>query len=511
MGDAMQEIEKDTIELFRETDSPFGDCLDYRGKQVLKNLLRQDPDNALKLQKAHEILKNDVKYASSMYQAATCLKKGKIEVFVSYDMEADTEAAKLIAKTFRELSDEKVTVTLADEFTLQSVGQDFMLVTEEAIKRAQWFITLLSQIDDPTKWCMMETGMFIANMTSNKINRLICIYHPTLSPPLEINKYHAVRADITDLVRLFDGLFRRFHPLPGWDPINPDLSDDTLLSAATNIAKAFRSPRKPIYYNYHLTLEVNKPEKLKSWRDLNYCAIETDSKTADLFGKIEPPETWGDLIFNVVKNNNTNKWLEELFGVMCKACKGDKFGIISGTFECSHGGRVMRPVLYKMERDDIKVEYKFHFFFLDEICSAPTHNISPKTLVLLTAIRMNNRFRWEIIERFKDAEWTKFEIDSCVKAFSRIEREVQSFGKWDIDLLASNYSVEIQNEIKLIGNRWQKLQSFSDGELDIAFKQHDVPKIKKIFEEFVNLNNLFFKLTFPIFEDVTIRERKVTQ
>ena len=95
---------------------------------------------------------------------------------------------------------------------------------------------------------------------------------------------------------------------------------------------------------------------------------------------------------------------------------------------------------------------------------------------------MNNRIRWEIIERFKDAEWTKLEIDSCVKAFSRIEREVKSFGKWDIDLLASNYSEEIQYEIKLIGNRWQELQSFSDGELDIAFKQHDVPKIKKIFE-----------------------------
>ena len=371
-----------------------------------------------------------------------------------------------------------------------------MLVTEEAINRAQWFITLLSQIEDPTKWCMMETGMFIANMTSNKINRLICIYHPTLSPPIEINKYHAVRADVKDLVRLFDGLFRSFPPLPGWDPINPNLSDDTLLSAATNIAEAFRSPRKPIFYNYHLTLEVNEPAKLTSWHDLKSCAIETDSKTADLFGKIEPPATWGDLIFNVVENNNTNKWLEELFEVICKASRGDKFGIISGTFECSHGGRVMRPVLYKMERDDIKVEYKFHIFFLDEICSHLRTIFSPKTLVLLTAIRMNNRIRWEIIERFKNADWTKLEIDSCVKAFSRIEREVKSFGKWDIDLLASNYSDEIQYEIKLIANRWQELQSFSDGELDIAFKQHDLIKIKKIFEEFVDLSNRFFKLTF---------------
>ena len=239
-----------------------------------------------------------------------------------------------------------------------------MLVTDEAIKRAQWFITLLSQIDDPTKWCMMETGMFIANMTSNKINRLICIYHPTLSPPIEINKYHAVRADVTDLVRLFDGLFRRFPPLPGWDTINPDLSDDTLLSAATNIAKAFRSPRKPIFYNYHLTLEVKEPEKLKSWRDLNYCEIETDSKTADLFGKIEPPATWGDLIFNVVKNNNTNKWLEELFEVIRKASKGDKFGIISGTFECSHGGRVMRPESTKWNGMTLRLNTNFICFFL---------------------------------------------------------------------------------------------------------------------------------------------------
>lgn len=61
------------------------------------------------------------------------------------------------------------------------------------------------------------------------------------------------------------------------------------------------------------------------------------------------------------------------------------------------------------------------------------------TLALLTAVRMNNRVRWEIIEWFKSAQWDADTIDKCAKVFSRIEREVDSFGQLDLDVLCPNF------------------------------------------------------------------------
>jgi len=214
---------------------------------------------------------------------------------------------------------------------------------------------------------MYETGMFRACMTSEKMNKLVCIHHESASLPHAIDEYQSVVASHTRLFDFLDGLFRNEDPLPGRDPLNPELSDKTLKSAADRIAAAFRPPIRPVPFNYHVALEVRELEKLVTWEGLRDCRIETDLRTADLFGKVEPPSTWGELISNIMCTNNTNKWLVELHAVLIKAGQRNMFRPISGTFECRHGGRVMRPVLHSMEHDGIGGDYKFHFSSFSKI------------------------------------------------------------------------------------------------------------------------------------------------
>lgn len=93
---------------------------------------------------------------------------------------------------------------------------------------------------------------------------------------------------------------------------------------------------------------------------------------------------------------------------------------------------------------------------------------------------MNYRIRWEIIQRFSGIKWTRSEVDACRGAFGRIEREVQPFGKWDVDLLASNYSEEVQIDVRAIVRRWQQVKKPGSGELDMALDQCDGDKKPRV-------------------------------
>ena len=496
-------MKRNLIEFTRSTDAPDADFSRLRGEEVLDKLMRRYPDDAHKLLRAHERLKGDLNYATAMHRAAQSLHEGRIRAFISYRSATDADAARAIADVFRTLSAGKVTVSLADEFTAQISGQDYKSEIESSIKGAQWFIFLVSEAREPSAWCMYETGMFRASVTSKRMERLICIHHPTAALPDAIDEFQAVTATVPQLERFLGGLFRNIDPLPGWDALNAQLSNESIQYAATQIVSAFHPSRKPVSFNYRVILEVRGPTSLGTWVDLSSCAIETDRLTADLFGKVEPPSTWGELVCNVQGGSSTDKWLEELVAVIKKASGGNKFRPISSTFECSHGGRVMRPVLHAMEHDGAGDQYKFHLFFLEDISSAPVCDIPPRTLALLTAVRMHNRVRWEVLQRFSDVEWTRPNIEACAKAFSRIEREVRAFGRLDAELLCENFGEDVQRDVRAMIQRWQALRDPKAGELTSALAGYEVTGIATGLHECRDLNRRFFQLTFPVLEEVT--------
>jgi len=506
MKNRAQQSQDSVVEFTRNTDAVDADFSHVRGEEVFGKLLRRYPADAESLRRASQRLKGDPNYGPAMHRVAQSLHENRIRAFISYREGVDADAARAVADVFRELSAGRVTVTLADEYTERIPGRDFKLETESAIKTAHWFIYLVSESRDPSAWCMYETGMFRASTTSPRVERLICIYHPAANPPSVVDELHAVKANVMQLERFLDGLFRKADPLPGWEPLNAQLKDESIAFAATRIANAFRPPRKPVAYNYPLTLDVQDPERLNAASDLATCAIETDQVTADLFGKAVVPRTWGALISNVLESSASEKWLEELVWVIRRASAGDAFRPISGTFESSHAGRVMRPVVHSMEHDGVGNQYRFHLFFLEEISSAPVHNIPPKVLALLTAVRMNTRIRWEVVQRFMNAQLSRAEIEACAKAFGRIEREGAAFGRWDIELLCSNYGKAVQKEIRDLVHRWRELRDPQLGSLGAGLKLCEVERVRQGLRECHELNRRFFELTFPIFFEVTRAE-----
>jgi hypothetical protein len=179
------------IEFTRDSDMPDADFSHLRGGDVLHKLLRRYPNDAACLNRAHEQLADDPNYAAAMHRVAYSLHEGRIRAFISYRVGADTEAARTVADVFRALSARKVAVTYADEFTARISGQDYKSEIEAATKAAHWFVILVSESREPSGWCMYETGMFRASVTSRKMERLICLHHPNAVLPAAIDGFQS--------------------------------------------------------------------------------------------------------------------------------------------------------------------------------------------------------------------------------------------------------------------------------------------------------------------------------
>ena len=499
-------MKRNIIEFTRASDTPDADFSHLRGEAVLHKLLRRYPGDAASLERAHELLRDDPNYAPAMHRVAYSLHEGRIRAFISYRVGVDAEAARTVAEVFRALSGQKVAVTFADEFTARISGQDYKSEIEAATKASHWFLILVSESSEPSGWCMYETGMFRASATSRKMERLICLHHPNAALPAAIDGFQSVPGDVAHLLRFLDGLFRQPDPLPGWGALNPALDDATILEAATRIAHALRPPRKPVAFNFGATLELREPGRLAAAADLDGCPVQTDRLTANLFGKVEPPTTWGQLIANLRPADGRGDWRDELVAVLRKASAGNIFRPMTGTFESVQGGRMLRPVLHAMEHDGVGDEFRFQLIFLEEFSSTPAQGLAPRLRALLGAVRMHNRVRWEVLERFAGASWSAHEIEACAKAFSRIEREWQAQGGLDAAALCSHYAGAAADEISAVFEDWQDLRDSATGQLALALRGHDADAVRRGMVRCRELNRRFFELTFPVLEEITRRQ-----
>ena len=496
-------MHRSIIEFTRASDTPDADFSHVRGEAVLHKLLRRYPGDAASLERAHALLRDDPNYAPAMHRVAYSLHEGCIRAFVSYRVGVDAEAARTVSEVLRALSGQKVEVTFADDFTARISGQDYKSEIEAATKSAHWFLILVSEASEPSAWCMYETGMFRASMTSRRMERLICLHHPNAALPAAIDGFQAVAGDVAQLQRFLDGLFRQPDPLPGWEPLNPALDDAAILEAATRIARALRPPRRPVEFHPALTLVVPDPARLTGPADLDACEVQTDRLTAALFGKVEPPRRWGPLVSNLAGGGDAGRWLEELVAVLRKAGAGNVVRPLTGSFESAQGGRMMRPVLHAMEHDGLGGEFRFRLLFLEDYSTPAALSLGPRLRGLLGAVRMHNRVRWEVLERFADASWSPAEIEACARAFSRIDREWRAQGGHDAATLRCHYAGTAAAEIESLFEDWLDLLDPATGSLALALQAQDAAALPGGMARCRELNRRFFDLTFPVLEQVT--------
>lgn len=487
-------MKRNVIEFTRASDTPDANFSHLRGEAVLDKLLRRYPAHDDALRRAHVLLFGEPHYAPAMHRVAISLNEGLIRMFISYRAGPDVAAARAVADEFRRLSAGKVEVTFADDFTTRISGQDYKSEIEVATKAAHWFVILISDSRELSGWCMYETGLFRASTTSRRMERLICLRHPGATPPSAIDGYHSVASEAAQLQRLLGGLFREPNPMPGWDALNPNLDDATIELAARRIAQALRPPRQPVHFNPMVTLVVNQPQSLAAPDQLDACVVETDRMTARLFGKAEPPTRWGALVSGLT---GPGQWQQELVVVLRKAASGDIFRQLSSNFESPQGGQVLRPMLQSMEHDGQGGEHRFHLCFLEDLGRSSDAGLAVPMHALLTAVRLHNRVRWEVVERFADAAWDSEDCTAAAKAMSRIDREARGNGGIHAKALGVLFSSAAAAELEDVLEDWDELCEPNQGRLPVALRNADAPAVSSAMARCRELNREALQRLLP--------------
>jgi hypothetical protein len=459
-----------------------------------------------KIKRAAEMLVGTLDARSALSMAANAIVKNNINVFVSYKKQ-DEDAARTVVDNLRTYSAGKLTIEYMADFPETIAGEEYSPEIEKSIKNAHWFILLLPDPSVDWDWCLFETGMFKGRMLE-KVHKLFCLHHPDQEKlPSQIQEFQAVPAEKDTISAFLKKVFINSDPIPGMDPINPfiekkipDIADNIIFAIKPRSQRLERRElNKYVVLNARKLRNFDTDKELDEWEEeLNGAQIiETDRDTLSIFGMIEKPATWGELVKSVVSDKDADKrWVREICASIKKVIKKQSYGPIQATFKGKNAGKLWRPSLNAFDRNNMQQMEAFQIIFLEEVAAGSTSHIPEDALALITVLRLTYRFRWEILKRYTP-HLTVEEIPELKVSLDRIETEARSRGLLDKEKILSLFSSdpEDRNRIERMFYVWERMRNDErKGELDLAIKDNDVDKIKSILIEVSKINLEFLEL-----------------
>ena len=442
--------------------------------------------------------------------AARAIAEERINLFISYK-KREEEVAKHIEQHLSTFGGERIRVNYAAHFT---PGFQWTAQIRAQVRDAHWFILLLPDPSLDWDWVLFETGMFRAQMVPG--NRLVCLHHRDTDPPRQIAVFQAVKAECPEILRLLNDLFIKPNAVPGMDPINPKAAAPFLERSAETIRKEVSPPhaierqRFEPFVRIKLDLPTNRDQtQTLSLEDITQLLKKatfdwksdrdtgTNAKALEIFGKLRQPRTWDELLSTVKRRGTDERWCEELCLAISQAVTGYVFAPIQATFQAADNGRtIYRPVLYGAEKYPDGLIAAFLIVFITDVggTAADTTCVPFKGYAeLISSIRLSYRFRWEVVEPFKDIRDMN-NVTALEEALQRVMGESASRGEHNLEELAGFFGKNVDR----VG---QLYRVFMDaiGELRNAIKRRDTQHIQGILTGFAPANQEYLKLSTAAF------------
>lgn len=478
-------------------DKPYSaDLTEY----LIKEFICSKEECGERIIRAVELIKDEETRDTipAIKKVARALHSNQINIFFSYKLK-DEAVASSVVKAMRSAST-RLNITYAREF---ESGKDYREKILRATRNAHWFILLLPDPAEDWDWCLYESGLFRAKTFPG--DRLICIHHKDSKIPDQISNFNAVAATKERLTSFLDELFCQENPIPGMDKIN----ENAMIESIAEIIEREVSPPsslKTVPFHDFVSVTVSDENPLSHNDDLNEIAIidSTPGKLAP-FGKSEMPETWGELISNVI-DDSADLWRTELRRAIRAARDKNIPNEIHATFTGSNG-KHYRPVLHsKVQADSTGEIHSFFISFIEDI-TVIDHNSVPEGVgIIAAALKLALRFRWEILEnkRYHDHVMCDEEADELRMSIDRIMIEGISAGLMDKALLISQFELDTDKQrIDEMFSHWFKLlNDEGTGLLDLALRERNAVEAAKILEELSPLNKEFLKMSSRRFSEL---------
>jgi hypothetical protein len=455
------------------------------------------------IQRAARELANKPDAQAALKKLLPALSSKIVKVFFSYKTK-DAPAAQVVVSVLRESSADKLEITYQGEFTQEIAGRQWREQIRDGVRRANWFILLLPDPSDELDWCLYETGLFEAQLTS--ADRLICLHHPDSAIPSPIEGYHAVAATIPEMEKFLRMVYLEEGPIPGLPPINRSI-DHRIPELAGRIVEAIRAPKRKLQrdvFEPWIELRLEEAGALKSKEGLDSATIvEANKEALDLFGFRQLKGTFGELRSTIVEGQGDGRWREELFHVIRKIAQGRTFNPIQAVFQ-SPDGKIYRPVALAVDRSgqDGPVQ-TYHLTFAEEVTASDTSVIPTELSMLGTLLRFTFRFRWEVLERFAKGPLSADDIERLEINLTRITVDWESRGAMDEADIPKLFAGTQAARLQEMTTAWYRLRNREKtGELDIAIEQKDGEKIPKLLAGILPLNQEFLEMAADRFAEM---------
>ena len=462
-------------------------------------------DSEDRIKRAAEELAGKPDALKALKKLLPALSQDKINVFFSYKKK-DEDAARTIVEALRSKSAGKLLITYQAEFTKKIAGIKWRASIRDAIHRGNWFILLFPDPSDDWDWCLFETGLFEAQLTS--ADRLICLHHPDTKIPSPIEGYHAVAATIPEVEEFLEMIFLNDNPVPGMKSLNKFMSQTEISMVAREIVDAIR--RLPIclvrqIYEPWIELKIDNEANLQNKDDLDEAIVmKSNNEALNLFDFIQKPKSWGELRSGLPERKDDERWREELFHVIRKIANGRKFTPIQAVFQ-TNDNRRFRPVACAVDRvgsDDGPIAV-FHITFTEDVATVDVSSTPKNISVLAAYLRFAYRHRWEVLEKFGTGPISEDDVDRLYNTLERIRTDARSRDIVGVDAILDFFSPEQARKIINIYRAWYQITNpEQNGQLDIAIKKKQTEKISEILARFIPSSQEFLELAANRFSEL---------
>lgn len=461
-------------------------------------LIAENPNCQRDIEHAAELLRNKPDAAAAVVKSAQSLIAGKIKVFLSYKKKEEPAAEAVIAALLSATS--KLDISCMKDIPH---GTQYREWINEKTARANWFILLLPDPSEDWDWCLFESGLFRARMLS--CDRLICLYHPDIKDrPSELEEFNHVPVTQDAVTAFLRQAFCQADALPGMPPINAHADVEAI---AKKIVEAVSPPAERYITRYLtpcVTLEVADIDEMATEEGLDKARLTyVQDDVPDIFGKIETPRTWGELVENQREGAGNALWLSDLGRNIASALKGNRFENSQAAFAAAGGNAVYRAQVHGITRSASGNPKAIHVLFIEDVSAinlSPEHKaIASLAMLMRTAFR----FRWEILERYGRGRLEVNDITGLGETLDRMQAEARASGMQPQGLLELFDRTEQATVINMLA-KWNELRNAQGtGTLDVALRDGNAERVGELLAALSPINKEFLIIASRRFTELT--------
>jgi hypothetical protein len=367
-------------------------------------------------------------------------------------------------------SDENVTSSLIDLLKRHTKNVDFFIsekitkglpwrqAIQDHLNRARFLVLVFTDPDENWEWCAYETGFFDALSQTRPSSRIWCLHHASTSPPSHLEGLQSIPVKTQDVTQWLTELFK--------ETGQAGEQYMEIHEIVEEICKLFSVERKPLYSKQSIKITANRT--LLSPDDLpDDASIEGDKRLMEeLFGTTADKIDWKSIKEWFRKSSNSIdvnlRTLKEISNAIYCISKRIVFHHLQGIIFVDQGPKRYRPII-SCAKEDTEDKIVCNVMFVEEV-SGQLQNIPKRVEVLLTAIRMAMRIRWEIVRPFVydstariQARSNPHKLRSDLQiGLNNIFLEAEFRGKFSKEDLLSAFETTDQKAILDIYDKWNE-------------------------------------------------------